>query len=536
MDFKTYPTIESKREGMAHFIRFLEEMERKKNKKAKYFYKWKSVLSHWPSHQSTSPKSDSVLEVSFSKKNSFLDTTRSGINAARHKNDKAKSNLAIYKAGFLTIKSILLLYIAKVFFELKEFQKTQSIQTKYQKIMLRNLCKCIERHQDQVIRRYFEKWQSASLRSLKGIKISDHLKGRLLLSLFKNQSFLNKRSAFFKWKVKSNTRYLKAVLAKFIMYPKINKYTSFWRLTTVLDSKHDAVKPSFRFGRIKNFLSVLKAVLAKSERRNISLSFYTLYKFSHLIKRRAQCLRQFDKIFKRRISETFHKIKQAHYHSKVDEDRNFALRALLKPPKVLHLAFYRWKQFILKEKIYCQNRTTLFLQAFPGTLDCLLKERLRYSFLKIAQETDLSRKKRNAIRFLIDRQRAKWERAFWHWRKFNKHIDAQEKNTFNSFQRAATIIDKIQANKLKDTLTLLKCNVISQENKKKKVIMILVNSLTLQMHKFFRMWHSNKDNAKAIKSLSDTQKKFNEFNTQLNSQMRVLIMKTESAKKLLIFQ
>ena len=361
--------INQKNKNVILAISQLAELTAKKDKLAKAFYKLKSSF---PITHSLMKDKDMSFDSSFLKNSSPLRTSRSITASHRGRRFQTLNNEVVPKSHFTRLgqiglgvkilKGITFPKLSKALRRISEAYAGKTVKNQFKEEQKLRLLKTIVKKKDLINMGItlvvFHRWQGQTLtHPLQRSKITNRVKGRLLISLAKTPSNLNKSNAFYRWKVKADPQIMKFAIDRFALHSKINLHTAFWRLRDPILKKARPVanKKDQKIERSFKASIILAAIIQKIENKSKTAFLLSLQRIrlrSALKLKAFQVMSRMIKIDKKIAFEKWASYMDIVYKM---EERRVMIRCLLKPDDVLKNSFNRWREYSLKELIQVEE-------------------------------------------------------------------------------------------------------------------------------------------------------------------------------------
>lgn len=336
-------------------LRALQRIFEKNDNRARLFKRWRNkTFANTTNRLRSANLSLNLEEAVFNRHYMSLNTSRSAITAlATKRMDRSveyaqmQSKAYLFKVGVNVLKRMFILQMTKAFYKLQERKSIKAVAAKYRDHLLKIFIKREELDMRKRVIDCFNKWRGHSIsETFRKGRITNKIKGRLLLTLSKNKPRLDLTTAFLRWKIKSNASYLRKAANILAISSRINMHTSFWRLKALIAPKEDLVKKMRRFQKLRKSLIIIKAILDKQQKVTLNNGFHQIYKSSSLMALKMKCMRSLDKSVKRVLVQSLEKWKQACIYSIIMDLRRRAIKVLLKSNNHLKTALYRWRAAI----------------------------------------------------------------------------------------------------------------------------------------------------------------------------------------------
>jgi len=344
----------------------LESIFDKKTQQAKMFNKWKlKTFSTSKSRERSKTSTSMILQDSPpSRKSSPMrlnnkSVLRSLIDKRLDKSYEfvdTQTKTHQTKLGGQILRNIVMLHQANTFGKLKENSLIKGFTEKNRGHLLNLLLKRGEIDQKKKLGEVLLRWRNACVSEpLEKGRLANRLKGRLLLVLSKQRSFLTKNTAFLRWKVKSDPTMMKLSVDRFALFSKINMHTAFWRLKSVLTKPAEVRRKQRRLEKLMKATILLKAITDKHLKSTYYSSVSSIRDHINITTLKKKALATLDKSVKRSLTLTFERWRQSCIHSIILELRRVALKGLLQGGNHKQCAFNKWKEHVYKSKIEAER-------------------------------------------------------------------------------------------------------------------------------------------------------------------------------------
>lgn len=130
----------------------------------------------------------------------------------------------------------------KYFGKLNERNSIKLMSDKCKQLLMRLLINREKLEITHKLMNSFHKWRTHSISGTftKG-RITNKIKGRLLISLCKDQPSLTKQNSFLRWKIKADISVARKAVEKFALNAKLNAHSALWKLKAGMAKKRDAI-------------------------------------------------------------------------------------------------------------------------------------------------------------------------------------------------------------------------------------------------------------------------------------------------------
>ena len=343
----------------------LADLTAKRDRLSRAFYKLKSSFGI---SNSLNKEKDRSFDSSSLKNGSPLRTSRSVTTSHRGRRFQALNNEAGQKShltrlsqiglGLKVLKGIAFPKLSKALRKISEVYTGKAVRMQFQEEHKLRLLKTIvkKKHLNNMGKALvvFHRWKGQILvQPLQRSKITNRVKGRLLISLTKTPSNLNKINAFFRWKIKADPKLMKFAIDRFALHSKINLHTAFWRLRDPILKKTRPVtnKKDQKIEKSCKASIILAGIIQKIQNKFKTSFLIALQRIrlrSVLILKAFRLMARNIKIDKKIAFEKWASYMDIIYKM---EERRVMIKCLLKPDDILKNSFNKWKENSLKEII-----------------------------------------------------------------------------------------------------------------------------------------------------------------------------------------
>jgi len=256
------------------------------------------------------------------------------------------------KLGVQILKKTFLMHSAQAFNKIKENGMMSRFTEKNRGHFLSLLLKRGEVNTKKRLAEAYFRWKSSCLTEplAKG-RLTNRIKGRLLMILSKQRSFLTLNTAFIRWKVRSDPSLMKIAVDRFALFSKINIHTAFWRLKTVLTKPGDVRRRQRRLEKLAKASIMLKSMIDKQVRKTFYTALSSIRDSIGMRALREKAIQALDKSAKRTLTMTFERWRQGCIQSLIIELRKVAVKGLLKGGDHRLRAFNKWKEVLYQSRI-----------------------------------------------------------------------------------------------------------------------------------------------------------------------------------------
>lgn len=385
---------------------------------------------------------------------------------------------------------------------------TQSISTALSLAILRSLDFGFKRIQEDSIRKRISyEWEEvmASGKLKTNQLLSNKTKGRIISAMYKYRPALSIKSAFFRWKIKSDPILVKHVADRFALFARINMTVALWRMKSVLTSK--TKEEALRRKLIKQIKAakIITAIVNKILFSNQVLGFSKIKDHLHYVRMVKKALDNIKNNFKVAKQKAFEKWLHVAATERYEEQRIRVFRVLGNSIDLVRKAFDLWRNDTVCYRLSKEKQRCLGGPKLARILNSKLKEALKDAFEALKEEAVQAKEEREeSVRRLGNLQ------------KGVRILDISRKN--------------IEKRLIAYSLMVMKDWTSEEKYSKMKVLLKLVQRNEIWLRDVLRRWKTVCDLRNIIAMNNLTQRFFTLSNKVLYSRTS-LIFKLEREKK-----
>jgi hypothetical protein len=522
---------------LAKGLVMLSETTKKKDLESMMFYKWKA---HTFAQASSNMNTSAILGEYYKKHtHSPIPSSRGTISNLASKLPEKNSEYAqkqsiqfMHKVGIGIISKVVLVHITRTFCKLREADGMMRATEKCKKLLLKLL---LNREVMEVKRNKmntFHRWRTHSISDAftKG-RITNKVKGRMLLSLSKKQSSVSIETAFLRWKVRADPGILRKAIEKFALNTKLNPHLALWKMKAGAAQRKEKIDREQRsnYKLVKGFESIAN-VMQRYNLRQLSHALVNIDEYKFTLALRKKCVLMFRRFLQRGLVQAMEKWKQACIQKLLSDLRKKAIKGLAKAPNHLQIAFARWKHFSTHASSKIDKAKSINVVSFKNKLENVSKGMQRVAFDKLKSKVKKFKLTEQMTQNLVFRIQMRLKHALQTWKEqlFNSKLIKQKKvENINKIFEFMKMRRKLE---LQKAIYAVKTNQMSIEHKNHRLAMLVVHTMSTKIRNSMRIWQLKKD----ISKYMDISKKCNLLMSTLSKSMRQntrLVFETETVNK-----